>query len=189
MNKLLSAAAIGCALSLSACESGAPVEEREKAMLLRAQDLVPFGYGLADTQKYETFNKTRYFDGSMDIVYEHETPDSEQDHSLYLNVTVSFERQASDAVVSSGAQKMAFKYALKSKGIEMREVPNFYAFGDSSDFYVLENEGKPLGNHFSGRKGARVYTVVMTGMYFEDADEWRSLIAEKLEKFSAHSLE
>lgn len=188
MKKLLSAAAIGCALLLSACESGAPVEEREKVMLLRAQDLVPFGYGLADTQKYETFDKTRYFDGSMDIVYEHETPDSEHDHPLYLNVTVSFERQASDAVVSGGAQKMAFKYALKSKGIEMREVPNFYPFGDSSDFYVLENEGQPLGNHFSGRKGARVYTVVMTGMYFEDIDEWKSLIGDKLEKFSVHTL-
>ena len=188
MNRLIALAAMGCVSFLSACNSGIPVDEREKTMLLRAADLVPFGYGLADTRKYETFNKTRYFDGSMDIVYEHETPETEQEHPLYLNVTVTFERKASDAIVSAGAERMAFKYALKAKGVEMREVPNFYAFGDSSDFHMIERDGKPFGNHFSVRQGARVYTVVMTGIYFDDVDEWKSLIGKKLELFSAHSL-
>src|SRR5512134_1965142 len=117
MNRLLALAATGCAILLSACESGVPVEEREKVLLLRAADLVPFGYGLSDTQKYETFNKTRYFDGSMDIVYEHETPDSEDENPLYLNVTVTFERKAADAVVSVGAERMALKYALKAEDV------------------------------------------------------------------------
>ena len=187
MNRLLTMAAIGGACMLTACSSGNPVDEAEKAMVLRAADLVPFGYGLADTRQYESFDKTRYFDGSMDIVYEHETPDSEQDHPLYLNVTITFEKTGTDAIITSGAEKMAFMYALKSNGIVMREIPNFFPFGDSSEFHVLEKDGKPVGNHFTGRKGARVYTVAMTGMNFEDADEWKELIGDKLDKFLVYS--
>jgi hypothetical protein len=175
------------ALSVASCERGLPVGEGEKAMLLRAADLVPFGYGLADTQKFETFTKTRYFDGSSDITYEHETPDSEEDHPLYMNVTVTFERKASDAIVSRGAEKMAIRYSLKANDIELRELPDFYPFGDASEFFLLEKDGAPVGSYFVVRQGARAYTVMMTGMYFDDADEWKKLIAKKLDKFSTYA--
>jgi hypothetical protein len=182
------AVALACfALCLASCERALPVEEGEKAMLLRAADLVPFGYGLADTRKFETFTKTRYFDGTNDITYEHETPDSEEDHPLYLNVTVSFERKAADAIVSRGAEKLAIKYSLKANGIEMRELPDFYPFGDASEFFLLEKDGTPVGSYFVVRQGARAYVVMMTGMYFDDAGEWKNLIAEKLEKFSTYT--
>jgi hypothetical protein len=189
MNKLLSVAAIGCVLALSACQRGMPVDEREKGMLLRAADLVPFGYGLAETQKYETFNKTRYFDGTFDVVYEFESPDSESDHVLYMNVTVTFERKAADAMIARGAETTALKYTLKAGGIELREIPKFFPFGDASDFHVLERDGKPVGNYFSARDGARLYSVLMTGLYFDDADEWKELMGDKLAKFSTYSPE
>jgi hypothetical protein len=187
MNKLLSVAAIGCALALAACERGMPVEAREKEMLLLAADLVPFGYDLPETQKYDTFSKTRYFDGTFDIVYEHESPDSEPDHVLYMNVTVTFERNAADAMIGRGAETTALKYTLKAGGIEIREIPKFFPYRDASDFHVLERDGKPVGNYFSVRDGARLYSVVMTGIYFDDADEWKELIGEKLVKFSTYS--
>lgn len=188
MRKLLSAAAgllaLGC---LAGCESGLPVEPAEKTLVLRAGDLVAFGYGLEETEPYETFSKTRYFDGSHEITYEFETPETEDEHVLYLNVTMTFEKKTSDALVSHGAEKTGITAGLRVAGIKSREIEGFYKYGDSSTFYVLEKDGTPVGNVFSARDGKKIYLVVLTGMYFDDPAEWRALVEEKLRKFSAYT--
>jgi hypothetical protein len=187
MNKLLSAVAglAACAL-LAGCESGLPVEAQEKTLVLRAGDLVPFGYGLEQTEQFETFSKTRFFDGSKEIIYEFETPDSEEENPLYLSVTMTFEKKSSDALVSHGAEKTGATAGLRIAGIKSREIENFYEYGDSSAFYVLEMDGRPVGNLFSVRDGKKIYLVIMTGMYFDDAATWKELVEDKLKKFSAY---
>ena len=64
----------------------------DKALLVQASDLVPYGYGFQNIAKHETFKKSRDFDGTVEVEYEFETPDSELKHNLYLDVvvTVSF---------------------------------------------------------------------------------------------------
>jgi hypothetical protein len=187
MHKLLPMlVAISFLALAAACQRGLPVEEVDKDLMLRAADLVPFGYGLTDTQRFETFDKSRYFDGSREITYEYETPVSETDHALYLNVTVNLERRGADAVVSYGALKTAMKLGLKANGIEAEERTNFYTYGDASEFYVLENDGEPIGNLFAVRQGNRVYMLVLSGMYFDEAEVWKKVIEKKLQKFSAY---
>jgi hypothetical protein len=188
MNKLLSFVGLAaCVLLGAACESGLPVEAGDKTIILRAADLVPFGYGLEETEQYETFTKTRYFDGSHEITYEYETPETEEDDALYLNVTVTFEKRASDALISHGTEKAGMTTGLRIAGIKSREIENFYKYGDSSTFYMLEKEGKPVGNMFSVRHGKKVYLIILSGMYFDDPAEWRELVEEKLQKFSAYT--
>ena len=116
-----------------------------------------------------------------------QTPDSEEEHVLYLNVTITFEKNTSDARVSQGAEKVGMKYGLKAAGIEARELKDFYRFGDTSEFYLLEKDGNPVGNLFFARQGKRIYTLVMSGMYFNDAATWKDLIEEKLTRFAAHA--
>jgi hypothetical protein len=186
MYKLLLAAGATALLIVSGCQRGLPVDAADKAMLLRAADLAEFGYGLADTERFETFDKTRYFDGSFDITYEFETPDSEEDNPMYLNVTATFEKNPADALVSYGAMKTSMKFGLKANGIEARELPNAFKYGDSSELNILEKDGNPIGNLYAVRKGARVYTIVMSGLYFDDAEVWKDVVDEKLEKFAAH---
>jgi hypothetical protein len=187
MSKLLSVAAGFAAFAfLTGCESGLPVEAHEKTLVLRAGDLVPFGYGLEETEQFETFSKTRYFDGSREISYEYQTPDTEEDNPLYLGVTLTFEKKQSDALVSHGAEKTGAAAGLRIAGIKSREIENFYQYGDSSTFYVLEMEDKPVGNMFSVRDGKKVYLIIMTGFYFDDAGAWQELVEEKLKKFSAY---
>ena len=168
------------------CESNLPVDAHEKSMALRAADLAPYGYGLPATEKYETFEKTRFFDGSQEVRYEFESPESEQEHVLYLNVTMTIEKSYSDAMVSQGAERIGMTYGLKSSGITQREIKDFYKYGDSSSFYVLEKNGKPIGNLYSMRDGKRIYTLVMSGYYFEEPATWKELVEEKLKKFSAY---
>jgi hypothetical protein len=176
-----------CLASLSGCERGLPVEAAEKEMVLRAGDLVEYGYGMEQTEQFEKFAKTRFIDGSSEITYEFETPDSEEEHPLYLNVTMTFEKKTSDAWLSQGAEKVGMKYGLKAAGIEAREIKGFYKFGDTSEFYLLEKDGNPVGNMFFARQGKRIYTLVVSGMYFDDAATWKERIEEKLTRFAAHA--
>jgi hypothetical protein len=188
MNRLRSAAPglVVCVLVAAGCESGLPVDDAEKALVLRAADLVPFGYELEDTEPYEAFSKTRYFDGSHEVTYEFQTPESEAENALYLSVTLTFERKVSDALVSHGIEKTATTAGLRAAGIKSRELERFYPYGNASTFYILEQDGIPIGNVFSMRDGKKIYLIVLSGMYFDDPGAWADLVEEKLERFSAY---
>ena len=187
MNKLLSITGLAaCALFASGCESGLPVDASDKTIILRAADLVPFGYGLEETEQYETFSKTKYFDGSHEITYEYETPETEEDDPLYLNVTVTFEKRESDALISRGTERAGMTTGLRIAGIKTREIKDFFMYGDSSTFYMLEKDGKPVGNLYSVRHGKKIYLIILSGMYFDDAAVWKELVEEKLKKFSGY---
>jgi len=93
----------------------------------------------------------------------------------------------SDAVVSQGAEKLALLYSLKAKGIEEQEVKDFYRYGDSSSFYILKKEGEPVGNYFTVREGDKLYSLILSGMYFDDPKVWKEIIEPKLKRFSAYA--
>lgn len=172
---------------LGGCERDLPVGAADKEVVLRAADLIPFGYGLEQTEQYETFKRVKYFDGSHELTYEYQTPDSEEENALYLNVTVSVENSTSDARTSHGAEEIGLTIGLKANGIKAREIKDFYVYGDSSKFSVLENDGKPIGNIFTTRKGKRVFVMILSGMHFEDPAAFKELIEGRLIKFSAYS--
>jgi len=176
---------IVCTACLS--EIKLPVEESEKLMLLRAGDLAPYGYELEGIERYESFTKTRLSDGSYELEYEFETPDSEEEHPLFLYVIVTVEKNDLDAVLSHGAERFGAMHGLRKGGIKEREVKNFYRYGDVSSFHVLEMDGQPVGNLFSARKGRRIYTLMITGMSFDDPQVWRELLQARLRQFSTYS--
>lgn len=185
MNKLRPLIASLCLLAL-ACTRTLPVEEQEKAMLLRAGDLVRYGYGLAATEKYESFTKTRLFDGSYEIEYEFETPESETENALYLYVQVTVERQASNTLLTQGAERLGVRYGLRKGGVKEREIKDFYRYGDASAFYILEKDGEPIGNLFTVREGGKLYTLLLSGFYFDDPQVWGKVLGPKLSQFSRY---
>jgi hypothetical protein len=174
-----------CILVSAGCQIRGPVDASEKELVLRAADLVPFGYGLEDTERYEVFAKTSIL-GSHEISYEFETPDSEVDNALYLSVTLTVERQLPDALLAHNIERTAILGGLRVAGIVTREVKDFYEYGDSSAFYVLEKDGNAVGNVFSARDGRKICLIVLSGMYFDDPATWAELIEDKLERFSAY---
>lgn len=180
------AAILSVALGIAGCQKNLPVGAADKDVVLRAADLIPYGYGLEKTERYETFERIRYFDGSHELTYEFQTPDSEEENALYINVVVSVETSTADALTSHGAQKVGLGIGLKANGVEQREIENFYRYGDSSSFAVLEKNGHPIGNVFTARDGKRVFVLTLSGMYFDDAATFKELIEGRLRKFSAY---
>ena len=168
------------------CQRSMTVGPADKALLVQASDLVPYGYGFRNIAKHETFKKSRDFDGTLEIEYEFETPDSEKEHALYLDVMLTISRAKSDARVSRGAEKIGMLAGLKFQGIVQEEKPGFYNYGDSSDFFVLKKNGVPVGNYFSVREGTKTYSILLAGMYIEDPEIWKELVEAKLKAVSTY---
>ena len=170
--------------ALAGCQRQPPVvTEADKAMIVRAGDLKEHGWEFGDPAPLEKFTKTRWWDGTYDVVYEFETPDSEVEYPLYLNVTVTVEHMASDALLTQGAERVGLNIGLQGD-MTIREIDGFHP---GATFAVLEADGDPVGNYFSMRKGNKVYTLLMSGFYFDDPEAWRELVDAKLRLFAGEA--
>lgn len=178
------------ALALALCAAGcarAEMGEAEKELLLRAQDLAPYGFEVGDASKHESFSKTVYFDKSYELDYEYETPEGSGLDPLYLNVSVSFERSVADAKMTQGALRVGLSAGSYLHDLKMEERKDFFSYGDESAYYVLlSKENVPGGSYFVTREGTRVYSLIVAGALFDDPEMWAELVTPKLQKFSAH---
>ena len=173
-------------LGSQGCERKLPFQEADKALLLRAQELRDYGYEFNSTEKFESFTRTKAIDGSYEIEYEFQTPEGERENPLFLYVLVVVGKQKVDAQISQGAEKLVLLYGLKAEGITEEEIPNFYRYGDSSSFYLLKKEGNPVGNYFTVREGAKTYSIIISGFYFDDPEVWKEIMEPKLKHFSVY---
>lgn len=165
------------------CKSG-NVEPAERDMFVRGGDFAEFGIEVHEPERYEKFSKTEYFDGSLDIEYEFEPPESEA--LMYLTETITYEPKKSDARLGRAAEDSLIGIALKTQGLEKVEVPNFYKYGDSSDFYVLKKDGNNVGNYFTVLEGGKIFSLLVSGVYIDDVETWRELVEPKLNVFSSY---
>ena len=76
---------------------------------------------------------------------------------------------------------------LKASGVEDREVQMKTSSNEQSKLRLLVKGDKPLGNIFTTRDGRKTYFIVVTGLYFDDAEDWKKLFAPKLEQLAGYS--
>jgi hypothetical protein len=184
----LSIGAVVVALFLfgaTGCGSEEPLSEADKSLFLRAADLAGYGYQYKNPDSYETFSKTRQFDGSYQLRYEFQTPAGERS-PLYIYASVSVARSAADAALNGGAENIGMLIGLKAGGVEEREV-HLQPGDDRNRLRVLVKGGKPLGNVFTARDGRKTYMLVLAGLYFEDAEDWKKLVEPKLQQLAGYS--
>ena len=70
--------------------------------------------------------------------------------------------------------------------VEIVEDNDFYQYGDASKFKRIVYQGDQIGNMFITRMGKRVYFVVVSGAYFDDAELWCSLMGPRLVAFESY---
>ena len=169
-------------LGAAGCISEEPVTEADKNLFLRAGDLAR--YGVKNVDGHEKFSKVRQLGGAYQLTYEFKSPDGER-RPLYIYANIFVARNASDAVMSGGAENIGLLIGLKAGGVEEREgrIPG----DDQSRLRVLVKRGKPLGNVFTSRDGRKTYAVVLAGVYFEDAEDWKELLGPKLQQLAGYS--
>lgn len=166
-----------------ACMS-AEVTPTEMEMFVRGKDLVDVGIEVSNPEKYEKFSKINYFDGSQTIEYEFEPPESES--VMYLTVSVTYEPKKSDAKLGQVAEDSVIGLLLKAQGLEKVDVPNFYEYGDSCNFYHLKKDGEKVGNYFTVLEDRKIYSLLISGVYFDDVETWREIVEPKLRLFASY---
>lgn len=162
------------------------IQEGDRPLLVTVADLEPYGYDPIAYAEDETFSRTRYLDGSLEIDYELDS--SEGLEPLYLSATAGFERSSSDAVATFAMEKGAFGVGLELGGGGIEEVPGFFRWGDDAYFALIMGEEGPVGNIFGTRSGRKIYWLLLSGVYF-DADspeEWAEFISPKLEYLESY---
>lgn len=172
-------------LGLGACRP-AEVLPGDRDLFVRADDLSEYGIEVRNTERHENFEKTRYFDGSVEIDYEFEPPESTD--TIYMSETIRFEPKQADARIGRAAEDTGISLGLKIYGVEKEEIPNFYNYGDSSRFYALKKDGRNVGNYFTVIDGKKVFSLFVVGVYFDDPATWKGLVEPKLKLLSAYDL-
>jgi hypothetical protein len=158
----------------------AEIKPEEKSHLVDATDLEPYyGFILADSGKY---NKTRFFDGSVELEYELEYED--ENNYIYLLNTVSLEKSHSDAVTTYGFENLGTK--MFDDGIIMRSMDSLFTYGTRSSLDLLLNEEDqvPIGNLFHCQVGKKVSYLLIAGIYFDNGEDWEEFISPHLLELS-----
>jgi hypothetical protein len=169
-----------CALA-AGCSSQ-QVQQNDKTHVLRATDLVDYGYGFKPISKFETFNKTAYFDNSTEIEYTFETPESEQNNPLFMSVTLGKHASNKDAASSQGFEKLGGNIGMKLNDLTFKPVKNVKTYGGTGSLQIVMYQGQPTGNQFMCRKGKRTYSVTLMGtVYFADAAAWDEFAGKKVQ--------
>jgi hypothetical protein len=177
---------LACAL-LAGCGSNLPVREDEKALFVRAGELADYGLEHADA-RYEKFTKTKLFDGSFQVEYEYEVPENAPGDRVFLYSCITVERKKSDAMASQGIEQAGIAVGMLGTDVSLEEVKDFYTYGDSARFYDIKNKGgAKVGNYFTAREGAKVYSVIIAGFYTEDREIWVEMVGDKLKRFSSYT--
>jgi hypothetical protein len=171
-------------LLLAACGAQQePVTEADKAILVRVGDLAAFNVRLPDAESGESFSKVRQLDGAYELTYKFETP-SGAPRPLFIHVSATLGRKASDAVLAESAEKIGLLIALKKSGVLEQEVAGI----KSGRLALLVKDGQPIGNLFTMREGSKTYLFLMSGLFVRDAESWEKLAGKRIEQLVRYEI-
>ena len=150
------------------------VTEADKAAVVGAFDLIPYFDGYSPDKEHETLGKSEWFDQSVEIEYEYDSPLEEDP---YINVTISKEASNGDASAAYMTQWSSLKmgFEIASQAFKFQEDNTFYQAGDRSRFANIELEGEFVGHLLVARKGNTIYSFLMTGFVIDDPSVWKEL--------------
>lgn len=153
-----------------------PLQPRDKALLVTAADLEPYGASLpADFPAFEHSSKTEML-GSLELEYEFDAGGAGGSYP-YLYSTINREATVSSAVAAYGAVKAGLGMA----DIEARDDSERFRYGDWSYFGTLLHEGKERGFVFYMRDELTVYLLMVSGVDMEVEQLWQQLLLPRLE--------
>ena len=176
------ASVIVLGVSVVGCSSS-EVQDDEKKLLVTVRDLEAYGVVVADPTEGETFLSKRNLDGSTEIEYEY---DSEKDptntDNLWVKSEAEIHKTAELANTAFDDRITAYKIGgfLGSSEVRISEDPDLFTWGDENYSAYFEKNGIKLGNIIVVRKGNTVFSLLITGLYFDDPQLLYDLLGPKL---------
>lgn len=141
-----------------------------------------------DTGKFETTTITKYFGGSFELEYAYELLETEEYDPLYYSITVEKEGTVKDAMEVYIIGKSAVKLVGNSFDQGTIEIDSLQLPGDDSYYALRTFEGEPNGMFYIVRKGTRIFTMMISGMYTTDHSLINDILNPKIERLEEFDL-
>lgn len=167
------------ALFLATPAHSQTVSPAEKSAFIAVADLRAAGYSHPKWPQGK-YSKTPNSNGTFELEYEAETPDSLRSAPLYLSNILAQHQNALVAKENVDLTRTVFTGMFKSQGFVEKSVPKQLIYGDSSRLTTLSSEGIVAGNIFSARKKGRTFLLMLIGVSFEDAKSWDAFAGRKI---------
>ncbi len=153
----------------------------EKSLLVQVGDLVAFGVVPNAGEHTETFKAKRNLDGSVELEYEYASTADGARFVLHAEAEIS--ATSKDAQASFWARVKAYQVGVRwsaRKGtrlIDQAKLPDLGA-----DNYVGQVcvGGKPAGSTVVVWQGKTVFSVQLSGLFIDAADDLKALLAPRL---------
>lgn len=156
-----------------------PVGDADREVVLTATDLAEWLPGTEVDEAHATIEKSKDLFGVVAMEYEYTSDDA----GLFVNTTVSLEPSVSDAQTTFTVTKLGLNVgiAIETKdGMTKVERNDLFTWGDESAHFLLEMNGKTVGNAVVVRSGRRTFFVIFAGVYFEDVEDLEAVLEPHL---------
>ncbi|WP_066629587.1 hypothetical protein [Labilibacter marinus] len=176
-------------VGLSSCQTKKGIDPSKHPIITRVSELAEyFNLNIDCSEQLEETSITKFFDGSKSIDYSYELLDSEEYLPLVYSITIDIERTIKDAKETYTIGKGALAIGGKISGQGAIEIDSLNLQGDDT-YYALRTYGdEPNGHFYMLRKGRRVYTLIISGVYTSDHSLLTELILPKVEKLETVEL-
>ena len=165
-------------LVLTSCATTEPFQPADESALVTLETLAEYGLELPEGYAYhEKWSRERLV-GTLMIEYEFQNPAGGP----------PFVHSSAEIYPTPDNACLAFKagnVGIKISSLELIDRNDLFSYGEKSRFAVIDNGGKPVGNVFTMCRSRSVLLVMFVGLYFDDAEAWRSLIEPRLEALEA----
>lgn len=166
---------------LTSCSTRKDVDIKEYPIVTTVNDLSDYYDLIIDKSgASETINITNYFDGSSELEYSYELLESEVYDPLFYSITIEKERSLKDAIEVYGLGLGAIKLVGNSLGQSTITIDSLQIPGDDSYYATRTVDGEPNGMFFIMRKGTRIFTMIISGLYTPDNSLIKDVLIPKI---------
>jgi hypothetical protein len=154
----------------------------DRELCVTVDDLLPLPGGAVKLPAHEKLERLFHTDGSKEVTYEYDA--SGEAHPLFLSSGVSESTSDRDARTEFVGRQAAVGLGSLVSGTKLDEMPrdDLLRWGDESRSTLLTVKGEPAGNYFLARKGSRLFSLILTGVYLDKPESLRAVVLPHLER-------
>lgn len=171
------------------CTTKEGLDSADFPILTTAREIAAY-YDIAlDTSgNSEQTKLIKYFDLSVELDYTYELFETKDYLPLYYYITISQDRNAKEAKENFSIGKGSILLGAKIGNMQAIEIKDLILPGDDSYYAFLYAEGEKSGMLYTVRKGSRIYTIMISGIYTDDHSLLYDLILPKLSGLEHYDL-
>ena len=159
--------------AVNGLSSEAPTAEQKRLVL----DAAAFDtYDVDLDPKCIKLVSKRNLDRTREISFEHDCEGS----NLYVSSGAEISPSVRDARESFVISVGAYRTGVAIGDGELQPRDELLPLGDQRYAAIIRNSGKPVGNVFVVRQGRVLHSLLVTGIYFDEAEDVRELFTPLL---------